>query len=461
MSTLVKGGTIVTAGDTYEADILIDNGIIALIGNFLEAQVDQVIDASGSYVLPGAVDAHTHLELSVSGTVSSDDFYTGTLAAACGGTTTIIDYADQVRGEPLAKGLEARLATARGKAVIDYGFHLVLTDYNARVAGEMAEMVSAGVSSFKCFLAYKGRSMIDDGTLLVLLSRSKDIGALTCVHCENGEVIDVLTRKLLSEGKTSTRYHPKSRPPEVEAEATGRAIALAEMALAPVYIVHLTTAQSLEKVRAARARGLTVYAETCPQYLLLSADKYDEPGFEAAKYVMSPPLRPRSHQGALWTGLGNGDIQVVATDHCPFNFKEQKELGREDFSRIPNGAPGIETRLCLLYTEGVAKGRISLNRFVDLVATAPAKLFGLYPKKGTIAVGSDADLVVWDPKVRHVLSVETLHQNVDYDPYEGFEAMGKPTVVMSRGKVIAKNGTFLGQAGAGEFLRRKPYPGVI
>ncbi|MBI4759474.1 MAG: amidohydrolase family protein, partial [Chloroflexi bacterium] len=266
MSTLVKGGTIVTAGDTYEADILIDNGIIALIGNFLEAQVDQVIDASGSYVLPGAIDAHTHLELSVSGTVSSDDFYTGTVAAACGGTTTIIDYADQVRGEPLAKGLEARLAAARGKAAIDYGFHLVLTEYNARVAGEMAEMVSAGVSSFKCFLAYKGRSMIDDGTLLVLLSRSKDIGALTCVHCENGEVIDVLTRKLLSEGKTSTRYHPESRPPEVEAEATGRAIALAEMALAPVYIVHLTTAQSLEKVRAARARGLTVYAETCPQY---------------------------------------------------------------------------------------------------------------------------------------------------------------------------------------------------
>jgi dihydropyrimidinase len=457
MDCKIVNGTIVTATDMYRADVGINKGKIAQIAKKMKEPAGEVIDARGYYVFPGGVDIHTHLDMPFGGTVSSDDFETGTIAAAFGGTTTLVDFAIQGKRMSLKGALKTWMKKAEGKAVIDYGFHVAITDLTKKVLDEIPELVALGVPSFKCFLAYKGALMIDDGALYEVLRKCKQAGALVMIHAENGDVLDVLINDFLSQGKTDPKYHALSRPPEAEGEATGRGIALARMADAPIYIVHLTCKEALDKVKEARDAGFPVLAETCPQYLLKSYQNYLEPGFEGAKYVMSPPLRDKSNWDVLWKGLATGDLQVVSTDHCPFNFKGQKDMGKDSFAAIPNGAPGIEHRLILLFNEAVKKKRLGLNRFVELVSTAPAKLFGLFPKKGAVAVGSDADLVIFDPRAPFEISAKTHHQNVDYTPYEGFKGKGVPRVVLSNGKVIIRDGKFMGQPGMGCFLKRKPF----
>lgn len=456
MDTVIRNGTIVTASETYQADLGIEGGKIRVVGKGLEG--DKVIDAGGHYVFPGGVDIHTHLELPVGGTISSDDFVTGTIAAACGGTTTIIDFADQERAHSLHEALEARLERAEGRAVIDFGLHVAITDATEAVLEEeMAELVDEGITSFKLYLAYPGRYMIDDDSLFRILLKTREIGALALVHAENGHVVDYLTKEYLSAGKTSPVWHARSRPPEAEAEATGRALSLAAIAEAPVYIVHVTCTDSLHRVKEARRREWMAFAETCTPYLLFSDLEYERPGFEGAKYVVSPPLREKADQEALWGALSNGDLQVVSTDHCPFNFVGQKDLGRGDFSLIPGGMPGIETRVPLIYHFGVNGGRFSINRFVELVATNPARLLGLTPQKGSIAVGADADLVVFDPDKQVTLRRENLHMNVDHSPYEHITVRGYPVRTLSRGKTVMLNGEFLGREGDGRFLRRRRF----
>jgi dihydropyrimidinase len=454
--TLIKNGTIVTATDTYAADVWIEGATIAAIakGGFAGGTADVVIDATGKYVMPGGIDAHTHLDMPFGGTTSSDDFETGTRAAAYGGTTTIVDFAIQAKGEALRKGLDTWHGKAEGKSAIDYGFHMITTDVNDATVEEMGSLVSDGVTSFKLFMAYPGVLMTDDGQIFRAMQRARDLGALICMHAENGLAIDVLVRQAVEKGHTAPKYHSLSRPQVAEAEGTHRAIALAEMAGAPVYIVHLSASRALEKVVEARDRGIPAYAETCPQYLFCSFDDLAREGFEGAKYVCTPPLRPREMQDDLWRGLRTNDLQVVSTDHCPFCMKGQKELGRDDFTKIPNGMPGIETRLYLLWDGGVRAGRISMNRFVEITSTAPAKLFGLFGKKGTVAVGADADLLVWDGDKEHVLSEKTLHMRVDYSPFEGQVVKGAPTHVLSRGKVVVEGGSYVGKAGDGRFLKR-------
>ncbi len=456
MKTLIKNGTIVTAVDTYRGDVLVEDERISTIGRELAIDADRVIDASGKYVLPGGVDAHTHLDMPFGGTTSADDFESGTIAAAYGGTTSIVDFAIQYKGERLHAAWENWARRAEGKAVIDYGFHMIITDLTDQVEAEMDALVRQGITSFKLFMAYRGVLMLDDGSIFRALLRTGTNGGTICMHAENGDVIDVLVRRALAEGHTAPKFHALTRPARAEAEATHRAICLAEMADVPIYIVHLSAAEALEKVTEARDRGLPVFAETCPQYLFLSHDNYEEPGFDGAKYVMSPPLRPKAGQEALWRGLAFNDLQAISTDHCPFCMKEQKELGRGDFSKIPNGAPGIETRMSLVYDGGVRPGYISLNRFVELTSTSPAKIFGLYPRKGTIAPGADADLVVFDPERQVTLSAKTLHMRVDYNPYEGRQVTGAPDTVLSRGRVIIDGGRFVGRAGCGSFIKRQP-----
>jgi len=411
-------------------------------------------------VMPGGIDAHTHLDMPFGGTTSADDFESGTIAAAFGGTTTLIDFAIQQKGQSLRQAFETWMKKADRKAAIDYAFHCIITDLGDAQLEEMGALIQEGVSSFKLFMAYPGVLMVDDATIFRAMSQAAKYGGLICMHAENGGVIDVIVRKALAEGKRSPKYHALTRPTTAEGEATARAIALAEMAGSPVYIVHLSCNDALEKVREARDRGLPAYAETCPQYLYLSLEKMDAPGFEGAKYVFTPPLREKWHQEKLWQGLAHDTLQVVSTDHCPFCFKEQKELGKDDFTKIPNGGPGIEHRLSLIYTGGVHGGRFSPNRFVQLVATAPAKLFGLYPRKGTIAVGSDADLVVFDTNAEHVISASTHHMRVDYSMFEGIRVKGLPKSVLSRGRTIIENGKFVGKAGSGEFIRRQTYAGM-
>jgi dihydropyrimidinase len=456
MSLLIRNGTIVTATDLYRGDVYVEGAVVSAIGTNLPMQADRTIDATGRYVIPGGIDCHTHLDMPFGGTTSADDFESGTTAAAFGGTTSIVDFAIQYRGQTLHHAFETWMKKADGKAVIDYGFHMIMTELTDQVELEMDAMVRQGVTSFKLFMAYPGVFMLDDATIFRAMLRTGKNGGTICVHAENGGVIDVLVQRALAEGKTAPKYHALTRPARAEGEATHRAIALAEMADVPVYIVHLSAAEALQMVTEARDRGLPAYAETCPQYLFLSYDNYEEPGFDGAKYVMSPPLRPKETQDKLWRGLAFNDLQAISTDHCPFCMKEQKELGRDDFSKIPNGAPGIETRMSLVYDGGVRTGRISLNRWVELTSTSPAKIFGLFPRKGTIAPGSDADIVIFNPDKTTRLSAATLHMKVDYNPYEGREVEGVSETVISRGRFIVENGAFVGRAGAGAFLKRSP-----
>jgi dihydropyrimidinase len=457
MKTLIKGGHIVTAVDSYVADVLIDGATIAVIGRDLgtiAGSVDKTIDANGRLVIPGGIDPHTHLDLPFGGTSSSDDFETGTRAAALGGTTTIIDFAVQYHGQALNQALDVWFAKAEGKATIDYGFHLIVTDLPDQRLPELKGLIDQGVSSFKLFMAYPGVFLVDDGTIFKAMTAAGEKGGLICMHAENGVVIDVLVKRAIAEGKTGPKYHALTRPTRAEAEGVHRAIAIAEMANSPVYIVHLSCYDALKEVQAARDLGLPAFAETCPQYLFLDYTYYEQEGFEGAKYVMTPPLRDKSNQEQLWKGLRGNDLQVISTDHCPFCFKEQKELGRDDFSKIPNGGPGVEHRMSLIYDGGVVQNRISLNRFVELTSTAAAKIFGLFPRKGTIAVGSEADIVIFDPNREQTISAKTHHMRVDYSAYEGRRVRGVTETVLSRGNVIVENGVFKGKAGAGKFLKR-------
>ncbi len=459
--TIIRNGSVVTATDTYTADVAISNGKIAAIGSDLPVQnTAKIIDAAGKLIMPGGIDVHTHLDMPFGGTTSADDFETGTRAAAFGGTTTLIDFAIQYKGQPLRQAFDTWMSKASSKAVCDYAFHCIVTDVSGGQLAEMNDLVYEGVTSFKLFMAYPGVFMLDDGSIFKALQTTSKNGGLVCMHAENGSAIDVIVQQALAEGKKAPKYHALTRPTTAEAEATARAIALSEMAGAPIYIVHLSCNDALEKVREARDRGLPVYAETCPQYLYLSLENMDAPGFEGAKYVFTPPLREKWHQEKLWNGLKRDHLQVVSTDHCPFCFKEQKELGKDDFTKIPNGGPGVEHRMSLIYSGGVAGGRFSANRFVELVSTTPAKLFGLYPRKGTIAVGSDADLVIFDPKRKHTISAKTHHMRVDYSMFEGIEVTGMPDVVLSRGRVVVDGDKFLGRAGQGEFLKRATYAQV-
>jgi dihydropyrimidinase len=454
MRTLIRNGRIVTAVDDYHADILVEDERVSVIGATLDVEADVTIDAAGRLVIPGGIDPHTHMELPFGGTFASDDFHTGTVAAAHGGTTTIIDFAVQSRGQTLTEALDVWLAKAEGKTAIDYGMHLICTDLPDIRLAEMKDLIREGVTSFKLFMAYPGVFLVDDATIFKAMTTAGEAGGLICMHAENGVIIDVLVQRALAEGRTAPKYHALTRPTKAEAEGTGRAIAIAEMAGSPVYIVHLSCDDALRKVTEARDVGIPAYAETCPQYLFLDYSLYEQDGFEGAKYVMTPPLRDRANQEKLWRGLAYDDLQVISTDHCPFCFKEQKELGRNDFSKIPNGGPGVEHRLSLTYDGGVASGRISVNRWVELVSTSAAKIFGLFPKKGTIAVGSDADIVIFDPNEEMTIGASTHHMNVDYSAYEGRTVKGVTKTVLSRGKVIVDDGKFVGARGYGRFLKR-------
>jgi len=459
--TIIKDGTIITTTDTTPADVGITAGKISAIAAQLPAEnAAHIIDAANHLLLPGGIDVHTHLDMPFGGTTSADDFQTGTIAAAFGGTTTLIDFAIQYKGQTLRQAFDTWMKKAHDKATIDYAFHCIITDLGSAQLEEMAQLIREGVTSFKLFMAYPGVFMLDDATIFRAMSQAAKHSGLICMHAENGGAIDVIVQQALAEGKRAPKYHALTRPTTAEAEATSRAIALAEMAGCPVYIVHLSCNDALEKVREARDRGLPVYAETCPQYLYLSLENMDAPGFEGAKYVFTPPLREKWHQEKLWRGLAHDTLQVVSTDHCPFCFKEQKELGKDDFTKIPNGGPGIEHRLSLIYTGGVHGKRFSANRFVEIVSTAPAKLFGLFPRKGTVAVGSDADLVVFDPKEQQVISAKTHHMRVDYSMFEGIQIKGVPRTVLSRGRAVIESGKFVGRPGSGQFLRRQTYSGV-
>ena len=458
--TLIKGGTVVTASDTFAADVWLDGDKIAALvapGTNL-GTAEQTIDAAGQYVIPGGIDCHTHMSLPFGGTTASDDFHTGTVAAAHGGTTTIVDFAIQSKGSSMRSGLDSWFAKSEGQAAIDYGFHMIMTEANSQALEDMAAMVREGITSFKMFMAYPGVFLVDDQQIFRAMQRAGELGALITMHAEIGLPIDVMVQKALAEGRTAPIYHALTRPEVAEATGTERAIALAEMAGVPVYMVHLSAQRALERVMEARDRGLPTFAETCPQYLFLSEDDLrgdPDDEWKGAGYVCTPPLRKKHHHEHLWRGLRNYDLQVVATDHCPFCMKDQKELGRGDFSKIPNGMPGVETRLHLLW-EGVREGRISMNRFVEITSTAPAKIFGMYGKKGTLAVGADADVVVWDPNREKILGVDTLHMNVDYSPFEGRKIIGTPSHVLSRGELVVKDDQWVAKKvqGRGEFIKR-------
>lgn len=459
-TTVIRDGLVITAVEEYAADVLIEDEkvvAVAATGSTPTAtwaeSADRVIDAAGKYVIPGGVDAHTHMEMPFGGTFASDTFETGTRAAAWGGTTTIVDFAIQSPGRTLREGLDTWHGKADGNCAIDYAFHMILADVNEQALKEMDTLVSEGVTSFKMFMAYPGVFYSDDGRILRAMQRGSENGALTMMHAENGIAIDVLVEQALSAGKTDPRYHGEVRRELLEAEATHRAIQLSRVAGCPLYIVHVSAEQAVQEIANARDLGLNVFGETCPQYLYLTVDKLAEPEFEGSKYVCSTPLRPEHHQAALWRALRTNDLSVVSTDHCPFCFKDQKELGRDDFSKIPNGMPGVENRVDLLH-QAVLDGHINRNRWVELASTTPARMFGLYPRKGTIAPGADADIVVYDPNAEQTLSAQTHHMNVDYSPYEGKTITGKAATVLSRGEVIVDGGEYLGRAGRGQFLPR-------
>ena len=454
MKTLVRGGRVVTASGDYPADVLIEDERIRAVGSLPEVQPDEVIDATGMLVMPGAVDPHTHLDAPLKGTYTADDFASGTVAAAIGGTTSIIDFPVQQIGDDPRVSQGEWYSRADGHAVVDWGLHQIIVDLPEAFYPAIQSLVDDGSPSFKMFMAYPGARMVDDGTIFTAMRKAAEAGAFTLMHCENGLVIDLLEKEAIREGKVEPIYNSLTRPVAAEAEATRRAIALAELAGVPVYVVHLSAGPAAAAVAEARDRGLPIYAETCPHYLLLTADKLAEPDFEGSKYVMCPPLRDEAHQEQLWKALRTNDLQVVSTDHTPFCFHGQKEMGRDDFSKIPNGVPGIEWRVSLMYHFGVRTGRLSLNRFVQLISTNPAKLFGLYPRKGEIAPGSDADLIVFDPEGELALTAAHQATRSDYNPYEGWTVQGVADKVLLRGRVIADRGRYVGGEGGGRFLKR-------
>jgi dihydropyrimidinase len=461
---LIRNGRIITATDDYFADVLCDRGRIVAIGRDLDVANARIIDAGGRWVIPGGVDPHTHFDMPFGGTFSADDFESGTIAAAFGGTTTIIDFAVQQHGQSMLAALDTWHQKAHAKAVIDYGFHMIVTDMPDGRTKELSQLADAGVTSYKLFMAYPGVLYSDDAQIFRAMRQAGQDGTMVCMHAENGIVIEELIKQALQAGHTAPRYHALTRPTRMEGEGVYRALAIAEVAQVPVYIVHLSSADALEEVRRGRDRGVDAYAETCPQYLFLDETAYDAPGFEGAKYVMTPPLRHHANQAHLWRGLRLGDLHAVATDHCPFCFSGQKELGLNNFANIPNGAPGVESRLALLYEGGVKQGRLSPNQFVQFTSTAAAKLFGLFPRKGTIAPGSDADIVIFNPNRAERISVDnprTHHMRVDYNTFEGFQVSGYPDVVIAGGEVIVENHEFKGRPGAGRFLKRARYNGLL
>ncbi len=456
MSVLIKGGRIVTAVDDYVADVLIEGETISAVGTSLNGSADRVIDAAGKYVIPGAIDPHTHMEMPFGGTVSCDDFTSGTVSAAFGGTTSLIDFCLQAPGQSIPDALATwHEKIERCPPVIDVGFHMAITDlHDGGRLEDVARVPDEGVTSYKLFMAYKGAIMVDDETLFRTMQVAARTGALVMVHAENGDAIDVLVKQALAEGKTEPRWHAATRPPETEAEATNRAVMLAHIAGCPLYVVHVSCRESAAPIAAARSRGWRIWGETCTQYLFIDQTRLEEPDFTGAKYVYTPPPRARANFDHLWTALQTGVLSVVSTDHCPFRWKDQKTLGRDDFSKIPNGGPGVENRLHMLHHFGVRQGRLTMNQLVDLCCTQPARLFGLFPRKGTIAPGADADIVVWDSEKPLTLSAATHHSNVDYNLYEGTEVIGAPEVVLVRGQVIVEGDDVVAAPGAGQFLRR-------
>jgi dihydropyrimidinase len=456
MSVLIKNGRIITAVDDYFADIFIENDKVNLIGENLTMGADTVIDATDRYVIPGGIDVHTHFDMPFGGTRSADDFESGTIAAAHGGTTTIVDFAIQTKGHSTIEGLDTWHAKAEGKATIDYGFHMIVTDMPDERLPELQRLADEGITSYKLFMAYPGVLYVDDGTLYRAFRQAGENGTRISMHAENGIVIDEIVKRAVAEDKRSPKWHGLTRPTRMEAEGVYRAIAIAEVADVPLYIVHLSCYDALEQVKLARDRGLDVMAETCPQYLFLDDEYYAKEGFEGAKWVMTPALREKWNQEKLWDGLRMNALSTVATDHCPFCFKEQKEMGRDSFTKIPNGAPGVENRMSLIYHGAVVQNKLSLNRWIEICCTTPAKTFGMFPKKGTIAVGSDADIVVFNPKRKEKISVDnhfTHHMRVDYSTYEGFEIQGWSEQVLSRGRLVVDDGQLKTQGG-GNFIKR-------
>lgn len=454
-TALIKNGTIVTSSNSIQADILLSNGKIKTIAPTITENADNIIDANNKYILPGGIDPHVHLEMPFMGEVSADDFESGTAAAVAGGTTCVIDFVIPGRKQSLLEALDVWHAKAKN-AVVDYSYHMAVTWFDDSVAKEMENCVKMqGISSFKIFLAYKNAIGVTEAELLGVMRKAKELGALVNTHCENGELVEYLQNKLFKEGKTQPKYHLESRPSYIEGYGTETAVTFAEATGCPVYIVHVTCEESVNAIAKARAKGLTVFGETCPQYLLLDASVYEKDNFQAAAFVMSPPIRPKGHDEALWKAVKSGDLEVIGTDHCPFNLKGQKELGKDDFRKIPNGAAGLEDRMKLLYTYGVLENKISLNQFVDLTSTKAAKIYGMYPQKGAIEVGSDADLVIWDPTLESVISARTHHHKVDTNIFEGFKTKGGPAVVFVAGKIAFKDGKLSVTAGAGKFIKRK------
>jgi len=455
VSVLIKGGRIVTAADDYVADVYAEDETITLIGESLDVSADNVIDASGKYVLPGCVDPHTHLDMPFGGTVTIDDVESGQTAAAFGGTTTHVDFVIQPQGATFAEALAEWRGKAAGKQVIDMGYHMAVTDLaGGGTLEELAQLPDEGVTSYKLFMAYKGALMVDDETLFRTMEVAAQTGALVMVHAENGDVIDVLVKQALEAGHTEPLYHALTRPPEAEGEATNRAIQLARLAGAPLYVVHVTCREAVEPIARARDKGWEVWGETCTQYFFNSLDDIAKPDFEGAKYVYSPPVRDKANWDVLWNAVRTDILSAISTDHCAFLWDGQKTMGKDDFSKIPNGAPGLENRLQMIHEFGARAGRITLNRMVELLATSPAKLFGLYPRKGTIAVGSDADLVVFDPEKRVTITAASHHSKSDYNLFEGMEVTGSPEVVLLRGHVLVENGELAARPGIGQYVAR-------
>ena len=455
MSVLIKGGRVITAADDYVGDVYVEDERISLIGESLDAQADRTIDAAGKYLLPGCVDPHTHLDMPFGGTVTADDFESGQTSAAFGGTTCHVDFCIQSKGQSFAEALEQWHAKREGKSLIDNGFHLAVTDL--REGGsleELARVPDDGVTSYKLFMAYKGALMVDDETLFKTMQVASETGALVLVHAENGDAIDVLVKAALAEGKTQPHFHALTRPPETEGEATNRAIQLARVADANLYVVHVSCKEAIDPIAIAREKGWKTWGETCTQYFFIDYSFLERPGFEGAKYVYTPPPRAKENQDHLWKAVRSDVLSVISTDHCAFNWQGQKTMGENDFSKIPNGGPGIENRLHMIHEFGVRTGRLTLNRMVELLATNPAKLFGLYPRKGTIAVGSDADLVIFDPEKRLTLSAETHHSKADYNLFEGTEVRGAPEIVLLRGQVLVENDQLVARPGVGQFVKR-------